>query len=135
MEMEILFPGGKKVNALYRGFTIQTDQPVEQGGEGTAPTAFELFLASIGICAGYYVLAFCQERQISHEGIKVVMRAERDEKTKMVDRISIRIELPPDFPEKYIKAVVNAAEQCAVKKHLVFPPDIEISTAIGGKRG
>ena len=28
MDMEIYFPGGKRVYADYGGFTIETDQPV-----------------------------------------------------------------------------------------------------------
>jgi len=55
--MIISFGGGKKVNADYRGFTIQTDQSVNGGGEESAPEPFALFLASIGTCAGIYV--FC----------------------------------------------------------------------------
>ena len=52
-EMEISFPGGQKVDAQYRGLTIKTDQPVEDGGDESAPTPFSLFLASLGTCAGY----------------------------------------------------------------------------------
>jgi len=50
--MEIVFPGGKKVDALYKGFKIQTDQSERNGGEATAPVPFDLFLSSIGTCAG-----------------------------------------------------------------------------------
>ena len=64
MNMEIVFPAGKKVNALYRGFTIETDQPENGGGDGSAPSPFDLFLASIGTCVGFYVLSFCHERSI-----------------------------------------------------------------------
>ena len=53
---KITFPGNKKVDAEFNGFTIKTDQPVNQGGVGSAPTPFETFLASLGTCAGIYVL-------------------------------------------------------------------------------
>jgi len=52
MEMEVFFPGGKKVNSTYKGFTVKTDQAKNEGGDGTAPEPYDLFLASIGTCAG-----------------------------------------------------------------------------------
>ena len=52
MEMRIRFPGNKKVNADFDGFSLATDQPIEAGGDGSAPAPFDLFLASIGTCAG-----------------------------------------------------------------------------------
>jgi len=64
MEMDVYFPGGKKVNATYNGFTIETDQAKNEGGDGSAPEPYSLFLASIGTCAGVYVVYFCQERGI-----------------------------------------------------------------------
>ena len=55
MEMEIFFEGNKKVSANLNGTIIRTDQPLQAGGNGSAPAPFDLFLASIGTCAGIYV--------------------------------------------------------------------------------
>ncbi len=128
MDMQISFPGGKKVDAEYKGQTIRTDQPEIAGGEGSAPAPFDLFLASIGTCAGIYVLSFCQTRNIPTEAIKLIQRTERDAEKKLITKISIEISLPPEFPEKYREAVVKSAEQCAVKKHILQAPEFEIST-------
>jgi len=98
MEMIISFPGGKKVCSTYKGFTVKTDQPVDEGGEGTAPEPFDLFLASIGTCAGIYVSSFCAERQIDSTGLKVILNFQRHATTNMVEQIDIDIQLPPDFP-------------------------------------
>lgn len=124
--MEMTFPGGVAVEAHFEGTTIRTDQPVRHGGGGTAPAPFELFLASIGTCAGFYALRFCQERQIATDGMSVSMAWERNPATKLISDISIRISLPPGFPEKYRTAVVRAADQCTVKKHLLEAPTIEV---------
>jgi len=122
--MEITFPGGVAVEAHFEGTTIRTDQPVRHGGGGTAPAPFELFLASIGTCAGFYALRFCQEREIPTEGMSVSMAWERNPDTKLISDIRIQISLPPGFPEKYRTAVVRAADQCTVKKHLLEAPAI-----------
>jgi len=124
MEMQIVFPGGARVDALMGPHTVVTDQ------DGSAPSPFGLFLASIGTCAGIYVLGFCQHRGLSTEGIKIVQRAVADPNTRMVDRIELDIVVPPGFPEKYHDALVRAADQCAVKKHLEQPPTFEVRTRV-----
>lgn len=127
MEMEIVFGGGKKVNAIYKNFTIKTDQPRYDGGDNSAPAPFDLFLASIGTCSGYYVLSFCQGRDIPTDGIKIILRTEKG-KEKIIDKIKIEIQLPPEFPEKYRDAVIRAVELCAVKRCIQNPPSFEIYT-------
>ncbi len=129
MEMEITFPGGARVDADYGGFTIQTDQPLQGGGEGAAPTPFSLFLASIGTCAGIYVLGFCRQRGLSTEGVRILQRMHTDPASGKVGRIDLEIQLPPGFPTKYEPSLIRSAELCAVKKHLETPPAFNIFTS------
>ncbi|MFH1101916.1 MAG: OsmC family protein [Methanobacteriota archaeon] len=126
MDMEITFPGGKKVDATYKGFTMRTDQPKQAGGDGSAAEPFSLFLASLGTCAGYYVLTFCQQRDLPSDEITLLLQFKRDERTHMMTQIDIHIQVPQEFPDQYTKALVRAAEVCAVKKHLEIPPSITI---------
>lgn len=131
MEIVVDFPGGARVDAHFGPFTIHTDQPPQS----SAPTPFATFLASIGACAGIYVLGFCRQRGLPTEGVRLIQHVETDPLTHMVGRIELEIQLPPDFPEKYKAAVVRAAEQCAVKKHFEQPPRIEVSTTIAEPTG
>jgi putative redox protein len=126
MEMTIDFPGGSKVDAHFGPFTVQTDQPPG----ASAPTPFDLFLTSIGTCAGIYVLNFCRQRGLQTEGLHIVQRISRDPTTHMVDRIDLDIRLPAGFPEKYREAVINSAQLCAVKKHLERPPQFGITASL-----
>lgn len=133
MEIKITFPGNKKVNAEIDGMVIKTDQPVKYGGDNSAPSPFDHFLASIGTCAGIYVLSFCQERKIPFEDISLVERLEygKKEDGKMfLDKIILEISVPPDFPEKYHKTLIKVADQCAVKKAILKPPLIEVRTEV-----
>jgi putative redox protein len=129
-QMTVTFPGGKRVDASYNGFTIATDQAVDAGGGGSAPEPFDFFLSSIVTCAGIYVLGFCQKRGIPYEGIQIVQSWERDEKSRRITTIRIVIEVPPDFPEKYHKAIIRAANQCSVKKTIENPPQFDVRTVI-----
>lgn len=127
--MDICFPGGLRVEALHQGFWIRTDQPVAQGGGGKAPSPFDLFLASLGTCAGFYALRFCQQRNLRTEGLALSLAAERDSERKKVVLVRIDVSLPVEFPEKYRAAIVHAVEQCSVKKHLLHPPAFEITVS------
>jgi putative redox protein len=130
MEINVTFPGGKKVNAEMNGIIIPTDQPVEEGGEETAPSPFVYFLASLGTCAGIYVLSFCQQREISTEGMSLTQQMEFGADAsgkKRLSKLSIDIMLPPGFPEKYRNAIVKTAELCTVKKVITDPPEFIIN--------
>lgn len=126
--MEITFDGGKVVTAHLNGHAIKTDQPLDNGGGDTAPSPFDLFLASIGTCAGIYVKSFCDKRGISTEGIILVQSEEYDSKTGLPASISLEIRLPDSFPEKYKSSLINVAELCKVKKTILNKPEFSITT-------
>lgn len=130
MEMKITFPGGKRVNAAFDGFVVETDQSAKNGGEGSHPEPYTYFLASIGACAGIYVLVFCQKRQIPTDDIHLVQRAEFDPKTHRLTKLIIEIRVPESFPEKYHKALERAASACAVKKAMESPPEFVVETVV-----
>jgi putative redox protein len=132
MDMRVTFPGNKKVDSAYKGFTVRTDQPVSEGGENTAPEPFDLFLASIGTCAGIYVSSFCRERGIDTADLRLILGFHPNATTGMIERIDIQIKLPSDFPEKYKAAVIRTAEMCFVKKHLSAPPQFHFTASIAG---
>jgi putative redox protein len=126
--MTVRFPGGKRVDAEYDGFTIKTDQSAKGGGEGSAPQPFDLFLASIATCAGIYVKGYCDARGLSTEGLGLEMHIERDHEHHRIGRLVLEIKLPEGFPEKHRDAVIRAADLCAVKKHILQPPAFAIRT-------
>jgi len=128
MEMIIDFPGGARVDAHFGPYTVNTDQPPQGGGDGSAPTPFALFLSSMGTCAGIYVLGFCRQRGLSTDGIRIVQRMHSNPFSGMVSQVDLEIQVPPDFPEKYRPSLIRSAELCAVKKHFEQPPEFEITT-------
>ncbi len=130
MEMLIDFPGGARVDAHFGPYTVMTDQPPSGGGQGEAPSPFALFLASMGTCAGIYVLGFCRQRGLPTEGIRIVQNVHRDFSTGLVGQVDLEIQVPPEFPEKYRDSLIRSAELCAVKKHLEHPPAFDITTKV-----
>ncbi len=126
--VKVTFPGGTRVNANFGKFEVPTDQPIEDGGTDTAPEPYMLFLSSIVTCAGFYVLRFCQQRELPTEGLGMTLDIERNPETRALDKVILAIQLPEGFPEKYHRAIIRAAEMCSVKKALMSAPEFEIVT-------
>lgn len=104
--IEVYFPGGKRVDAKIGDMIVHTDQSKENGGEGTAPDPFRLFLVSVAACAGYYALQFCISRAIPSEGMGLSLSFEFDKKKRLCERLDIHLTLPDGFPEKYKEAIL-----------------------------
>ena len=130
MEMQFTFPGGSRVDASFKDFVVSTDQPARNGGDNTAPSPFDYFLASIGTCAGFYAHKFLEQRQLSTAGLSLALRTTHDKESGMIREILLSLSLPADFPAKYRQAIVNAINQCSVKKHLEHPPEFRTEVAI-----
>lgn len=128
MRMDVRFPGGVAVEAVLGPHVVRTDQPAPLGA-GSAASPFDLFLASLATCAGFYALRFCQERGLPTEGLGVTLTAERDPQRKRLANVRIELSLPDGFPEKYREAIVRAADQCAVRKALLDPPEVTVVAA------
>jgi len=126
--IDVTFPGGTVVTANFGKFEVVTDQPIEDGGTDSAPEPYMLFLSSIVTCAGFYVLRFCQQRELPTEGLTMGLDIERNAESRMLEKVKLTIQLPEGFPEKYHRAVIRAAGMCSVKKALMSAPEFEIIT-------
>jgi ribosomal protein S12 methylthiotransferase accessory factor len=131
-EMIVTLPGGKRVDTQIGSHVVRTDQPVANGGEDSAPAPFELFLASIGTCAGIYVAGFCQKRNIPTDGIRLRQRYQFAPETGVLAKVELDIEVPPSFPAQYREALVRVADQCAVKKAIQAQPAFAVKTVVAG---
>ncbi len=129
-EINVTFPGNLKVYAEVDGFEIKTDQPEEDGGNGTAPAPSSFFTASIATCTGYFALKFCKARNIETEGMTLSMKYNWDAENKRYPEMDILLTLPPGFPAKYKDAIVRAMEQCVVKRNILEPPEFHIAASL-----
>ena len=127
--IEVNFPGGKRVDGKIENMIIKTDQPIKDGGEGSAPEPFQLFLMSIATCAGIYALDFCQTREIETKDMTLTMNCKLDSSGRIYQKLSIDLKVPAAFPEKYKKAILRTMDLCSVKKHIINPPEFEIKTS------
>jgi ribosomal protein S12 methylthiotransferase accessory factor len=131
MTLLVTFPGGLRVDAALKGFVVHTDQPAPDG-DGSAPTPFDYFLASVGTCAGFYVASFLRQRQLPLKEVALALETEKNPATQLVGKIRLTVRLPAGFPEKYRPAILRAVDQCTVKRHLAEPPAFETVLEVAG---
>lgn len=129
--MEITFPGGVAVEARFNGHVVRTDQPAAAGGADSAPPPFDLFLASLATCTGYYAVAFCRRRDLPTDGLRLNLTPERNPETRRLDRIRMELTLPAGFPDKYREAILRSAGQCAIKRVMDDPPQVLLEAREG----
>lgn len=127
MEINISFLGNQKINANFDGLNVIADQPVSNKGEGLFPSPFDYFLASLGLCAGYFVKAYCDSRDISMEGIKIVQNnLKNDPENKYKQKFVLNVTLPDTISEKDKLGILRAIEGCSVKKAINSLPEFEV---------
>ncbi|NOX33306.1 MAG: osmotically inducible protein OsmC [Deltaproteobacteria bacterium] len=125
---EVIFPGNKKIDVAFKNFKIKTDQSKKNKGDETAPEPFDVFISSLGACAGIYAKSFCDIRKLSTSNMHLSVDTFFKKGQKLIDRIRIILYVNQEFPEKYIKPIIKAMNGCAVKRQL--HPDIKIDTAV-----
>lgn len=133
MGIRVFFPGNKKVYADLGNYIVETDQPVRGGGDGTAPSPYELFLSSLATCAGIFVKGFCDSRGIDASNIELIQNLEWDPIKQVPNLINIDIKVPTDFPAKYYDALVNVVNQCTVKRTIYEQPKFTVKTIANDK--
>ncbi len=125
---KITFPGNKKIDVEFKHFKIKTDQAKENGGDKSAPEPFDIFIASLGACAGIYAKLFCDVRKLSTDQMHLFIDVVFKEGQKLMEQVNITLHVNELFPEKYIKPIIKSMSSCAVKNQL--HPDITFNTAV-----
>lgn len=123
--MKITFEGNKRVKVRVKNFDIWTDQPKEQGGDATAPTPIDLFLASLGSCSGIFVLNFLKQHALP-ENVYLTLDPVWNINEYVIDKINVVIHVPAGFPEKYENALIEVAKRCLVARHVKVEHDITL---------
>lgn len=126
-EIVVTIPKNRRVDAQIGPHVVHTDQPLDNGGEDSAPSPFQLFLSSIGTCAGIFVQGFCAKRELPTEGIRVIQRMTYGE-GGVLTGVDLKLELPATFPEKYKEALIRTVDQCSVKKAIAAQPKFTVTT-------
>jgi uncharacterized OsmC-like protein len=125
--MYVEYAGGMKFVVHHRDLALVTDQPLDQGGENTAMTPAEVFIASLGACVGVYVVAFAKRHDIALEGMRIEIAYDVVEGPRRAGHVKVEVRLPEPVSAEHRAALQRAAETCFVHNSLRHPPEVEIT--------
>ena len=120
--------GGDRLVAAVRGHEVCADQPLDDGGEDTAPTPTELFVVSLGSCVAFYAERFLRRHRLATEGLLVSCSYEWAEDPHRVGSLDLTVDAPGLPPEKRV-AFERVIEHCTIHNTLHHPPEVRIRLA------
>lgn len=125
--MDVRFVSGEAYEVAVRGHRVLVDQPVDAGGEDSAPTPTELFVASLATCVAFYAGRYLTRHELSRDGLAVSvgfdMAADKPARVAVV-RLTVRV--PADLPPERRPALQAVVSHCTVHNSLTTPPDVTI---------
>ncbi len=126
MEIQVEHLGGVQFEIRARQHTIASDQPAENGGFDEGMTPPELFLASLGSCAGFYAAQYLRKHKLATEGTIVRVAAEKATAPARLDNLRIALEIPCQLSRQDLEGVEEAVHHCLIHNTLLHPPKISI---------
>lgn len=117
MNIDIKFNETGKIIPSFNGKEITMDE-----------SPYMIYLATTGMCSAVYVRAFLNQRGMSLEGVSLIQKIRYNQMNNMVEEMEVLVVLPDTFPTKYNRAIKATVDQCPVKKHMVTPPSVKITT-------
>jgi putative redox protein len=122
---------GDRLRIAVREHVLFADQPLEGGGEDTAPTPTELFVAALGACIAFYAERYLRRHGIATDGLAVSCDYGWAEKPHRVGEITITVDAP-GLPSERREAFQRVIEHCTLHSTLEVPPAIRLILAEAG---
>jgi uncharacterized OsmC-like protein len=127
MEMNVVYGGGKRFEAIARNHRVISDQPLDDDGTDRGMTPPELFLASLGTCIGYYAAEYLNARDLPTDGLEVKVSAVKGGKPVRITTIDVTVCAPgADSDLRYREGLRRAVGRCLIHNTLVALPHMEI---------
>ena len=123
---KIKYSAKRKFKIEIRDHKVITDLPERAGGDDSAPTPSELFIASIGSCAALFAVRYLETAKLNPEGLSVNINWDFSEDSSRIASIPISINVPNAVLGARKKAVVAAAEKCVIHNTLKNYPEVKI---------
>ena len=123
-EMRVCHLGGDRFAIDVRGHTMTVDQPVPDGGNDTAPTPTELFVAALASCVAFYARRFLARHDVDSTGLEVAAEYTMAAHPARVADITIRLTPPPALAPERRDAFLAVATHCTVHNTLNASPAV-----------
>jgi putative redox protein len=125
-ELSVRHLGGDRFSIDIRGHEVTVDQPTDAGGEDTAPTPTELFIAGLAGCVAHYARRYLARHQIPPDGLRVTASYSLSSRPARVSAVTMHITAPDALPAERRDAFLAVASHCTVHNSLEQPPEVKI---------
>jgi len=126
-EMEVQFVAGEAYEVTVRGHRLMVDQPGDAGGQDSAPTPTELFVASLGGCVAFYAGRFLTRHGYGRDGLAVSVDYQMaSDRPARVSNIHLTVRVPAGLPPQRWAALRAVVSHCTVHNSLASPPSVAI---------
>jgi uncharacterized OsmC-like protein len=126
--MRVETGGGEAYEIAVRGHRILVDQPADAGGQDTAPTPTELFVASLASCVAFYAGRYLTRHGYSRTGLAVEAQFDlATDRPARVAAVRLTLHVPADLPAERWAALRAVAAHCTVHNSLSQPPLVELT--------
>ncbi|HEX6231337.1 MAG TPA: OsmC family protein [Actinomycetota bacterium] len=132
--IEVRYDRNDRYVIRVRGHELVVDQPVDEGGEDTAPTPTELFVAGLASCVAFYGGRYLRRHGLEGRGFGVdcSFGFATDRPTR-VGEVTLRVHLPAGFPEERRPPFLAVLEHCTVHSSILRAPDIRFVLEAGDR--
>lgn len=131
MKSNIIYTGNTIFKTKIRGHEIVMDLSEKLGGDNTAPTPTEFFMASLGSCAGLFAVRYLQTAKLNPEGLSIDLDWKFDRNKTRIERIQISVSVPNATLGRRKKALLMVVRKCIIHNTLKNYPDTEF--VVNGK--
>ena len=128
-QLRVEHRGQDRFDIAVRHHVVRVDQPVDAGGDDTAPTPTELFVASLASCAAFYARRYLARHELCAEGLAVEATFEIGGRPARVPEIRVTVVPPPSLPPERRDALLAVASHCTVHNTLTAGCDVEVDLA------
>jgi putative redox protein len=125
--MDVRFVAGEAYEVTVRGHRLVVDQPADAGGQDSAPTPTELFVASLATCVAFYAGRYLTRHGYSREGLAAsVGYGMATDRPARVSGVRLTVRVPDGLPPERWAALRAVVSHCTVHNSLAVPPSVTI---------
>lgn len=126
MKVNVSHIGKTRFQIRARQHIIESDQPVENGGDDAAMTPPEIFLASLGSCAAFYAAQFLSSRKLADRGLEVSVEAEKLREPARLGNFVIKVQSPVSLTGDQSVAMERSVHHCLIHQTMLQPPQVAL---------
>jgi uncharacterized OsmC-like protein len=126
MKFTIQHVDGLRFLATVGEHTAVVDATLEDGGDGTALSAPQMFAAAVGACILEFVVNSCRLREIPFERLSLELEYEELARPRRIGALEATLRIEPEPPEDVKRRLIGVARHATLVNTLARPPEVTV---------